>query len=89
MSDIGDNSAPGAREKLKGFISSIVHTEREKVGLQTDIQEYYAAAKEEGFNTKALRLAVKRSLESPTKRDDRKAIEDTADQYLSATGMLD
>lgn len=89
MSDIGDNSVPGAREKLKGYISQIVMSEREKAGVQTDIQAYYQSAKEEGFNTKALRIAVKRNMESPTKREDREKLEETVDQYLSATGMLD
>lgn len=89
MSDIGDNSAPGAREKLKGYISQIVMSEREKAGVQTDIQTYYQSAKEDGFNTKALRIAVKRNMESPTKREDREKLEETVDQYLSATGMLD
>lgn len=89
MSDIGDNSAPQAREKLKSLIASIVHSEREKQASATDISELYASAKEDGFNTAALRIAVKRSMETPTKREDRRALEDVADQYLSATGMLD
>jgi len=89
MNNIGDNSAPQAREKLKSIIASIVHSEREKQASATDISELYVSAKEDGFNVAALRLAVKRSMETPTKREDRKAIEDFADQYLSATGMLD
>jgi uncharacterized protein (UPF0335 family) len=87
--EIGDNSVPAARDKLKALIAQIVHTEREKEGLSTDISEYYASAKEEGFNVKALRLAVKRSVESPTKKADREKIESISDQYLSASGMLD
>lgn len=86
---IGDNSAPQARELLKRLISGIVGSEREKEGIQTDIQAYYDSAKESGLNVKALRVAVKRSMESPTRKSDRLALEEVVDQYLSATGMLD
>lgn len=86
---IGDNSVPQAREALKSIIAQIVQTEREKAGVATDIKELYAGAKEAGFNTKALRIAVKRTMESPTRKSEREEVENLVDQYLSATGMLD
>lgn len=89
MSEIGDNSMPAMREKLKSTLSQIVATEREVDGLKTDIKELYGAAKDAGINTRALRVAVKRSMESPTKKAEREELDDLVEQYLSATGMLD
>lgn len=88
MSEMGHNSLPQGRERVRAIIADVVHSTREIDGLKTDISEIYKAAKEEGFDTKALRLAVKRYMESPTKRQDRQAVEDTADLYLHAAGKL-
>lgn len=81
---IGDNSIPAAREQIRSYVAQIVASEREKEGVQTDIKELYSSAKDYGLNTTALRRAVKLYMESPTKRADREALEETVETYLIA-----
>lgn len=80
---IGDNSLPAAREALRGLMSQIVACERETEGIKTDIKAYYESAKEQGFDTRALRAAVKRKMETPTKREDRERHEEVVEMYLT------
>lgn len=74
---------------VKQYIAQIVQTEREKKALAAEITEFYASAKDAGINVAALRRAVKLDMLPPTKREDLKKVEDTADEYLLAAGVLD
>jgi uncharacterized protein (UPF0335 family) len=84
---IGKNTRIG--DNVKGIVSQIIATEREKKGVQTDIDEIYAAAKEAGFSVKALRKAVHRAMLPPTKREDEDKISELADLYGHAFNALD
>jgi len=77
----GNNVAPELP-----FFDRIVNLEKEKQALADDIKEVYAEAKQEDIDVKALRLAVKRHLESDEKRMLREAAEEEADRILSALG---
>ena len=81
--DIGHNSTDAA---LKSLVSQIVATEREKAGIQADIDTYYESAKENGIKTRVLRAAVKRHMESPTRREDRVAFENAVDDMVLRSG---
>lgn len=49
-----------AKEKLNEAITRIERLEEEKAGVATDIKELYAELKALGFDTKIVRLVVKR-----------------------------
>lgn len=86
---IGDNSTPAARAALKSLMSQIIAGLREIDGIKTDEKVLYESAKDHGFNVKALRLAVKRKMETPTKREDREALDEVVETYLSLAGDAD
>jgi len=64
MSDTtGDNQLPA-----EGYIDRIVSLEEEVSGIRRDIREIYDDAKEAGYTKGALRIVVKRRLESEEQR---------------------
>ena len=52
----GSNSAA----VLRGFVERVERLEEEKPAISTDIRDVYAEAKGNGFDTKALRVVIKR-----------------------------
>lgn len=90
MSDepaIGHNSALNQQDKaaLQGIVSEIERHEGEKRLISQDISTIYKAAKDKGFNVKAIRAVVRaRQME----RAEREALETTIDTYKHALGML-
>jgi len=77
---------PADRKKqLVGYISEIERWEGEKVQVQSDIAELFIAAKDAGFDTKAMRVVIKDRKKSKTERE---AFDAVCDAYRLALGML-
>jgi uncharacterized protein (UPF0335 family) len=84
---IGDNSGLNQQDRaaLQGIVSEIERHEGEKRLISQDISTIYKAAKDKGFNVKAIRAVVRaRQME----RAEREALEATIDTYKHALGML-
>lgn len=74
-----------AAQQLRSLVERIERMEEEKKAASIDIQEIYAEAKGQGFDTKALRRIV-----ALRKRDTAERLEEEAvlELYMSALGML-
>jgi len=81
---IGHNSALDP-EKLTAFITRIESVSAEKAVLQGDISQLYADAKEQGYDTAAMRQVIKERKLSREEREEREA---TIESYRHALGML-
>lgn len=68
-------------KRLREIAQSIMASEADKASAQEDIASYYEDAKNSGFDTKALKAAIKASKRSAS---ERKAEQDTIDLYLAA-----
>lgn len=73
-----------AKQRLRTFVERVERLEEEKKALGEDINEIYAEAKGEGFDTKIMRQVVR--LRKMDKADYQEA-EAMLDMYLSALGM--
>ena len=72
------------KDRLRSFIERIERLEEEKAALAADINEVYAEAKSEGFDSKIMRRVVRlRKLET-TEREEQEAL---VELYMSALGM--
>ena len=72
------------KDRLRSFIERIERLEEEKAALAVDINEVYAEAKSEGFDSKIMRRVVRlRKLET-TEREEQEAL---VELYMSALGM--
>jgi uncharacterized protein (UPF0335 family) len=74
-----------AQEHLKTFVERIERLEEEKKTISDDIRDVYAEAKSNGFDTKAMRAAIRLRKQDAAERAEHQAILDT---YLHALGML-
>lgn len=74
-----------AKDQLRSLIERIERLEEEKASLATDIKEIYAEAKGNGFDTKAMRKAIRIRKMDANEREEQDAI---LELYLSALGML-
>lgn len=70
--------------QILAFIQRIERMEEEKKALADDIKEIYAEAKGNGFDTKILRLIVRRRKQDAAERAEQEALLDT---YEHAIGM--
>lgn len=85
---IGHNGGPltaDRKKQLEGYISEVERWEDQKKIIVDDIGLIYTAAKDAGFDTKAMRLIVK---DRKIARDKREAFEAIVDVYKHALGML-
>lgn len=85
---IGHNGGPISEERRKqlgGYISEIERWEGEKATIQSDIGLIFNAAKDAGFDTKAMRAVIKDRKKSKAERE---AFEAVCDAYKLALGML-
>src|SRR5262245_51167408 len=82
---IGHNSnrTQDEKRKLGGFIAEIETLEANSRELASDRGNIYKAAKEQGFDTKALREVIRRRRMDKSKRDDFLA---AVDAYMHALG---
>ena len=74
-----------AKDHLKAFVERIERLEEEKKTISDDIRDVYAEAKANGFDTKALRVVIRRRKEDADERKEHEAILET---YLHALGMI-
>lgn len=84
---IGHNSnlTEEQRTKLSGFVSEIERVDAEARELSSERGTMYKAAKEQGFDTKALKHIIRvRRME----KNARESWENAVDAYLHALGML-
>ena len=74
-----------AREKLRQIVGRIESLEAERKELADQIKDVYAEAKACGYDTKALREAVKLRGQDSAEREEQEAI---LDVYLLALGVI-
>lgn len=85
---IGHNGGPltaDRKKQLEGYITEVERWDEQKKIIVDDISAIYAAAKDAGFDTKAMRQIVR---ERKISRDKREAYEAIVDVYKHALGML-
>lgn len=85
---IGHNGGPISEERKKqlaGYVSEIERWEAEKATIQSDIGLIFNAAKDAGFDTKAMRAVIKDRKKS---RAEREAFDAVCDAYRLSLGML-
>jgi uncharacterized protein (UPF0335 family) len=85
---IGHNGGPltaDRKKQLEGYITEIERWEDQKKIIVDDIGLIYTAAKDAGFDTRAMRLIVR---DRKVSRDKREAFEAIVDVYKHALGML-
>jgi len=92
MADIGDNSVvkldETTKEKLKQTAAKIDRLEEEKKAVGEDIKEVYAEAKAFGFDTTALRAAVRRRKIDRQTREEQDAMLEVYETVLLEAEML-
>ena len=74
-----------ARDKLKQVVAKIERLEEEKKDVGGQIKDVYAEAKSMGYDTKALRAAVRLRKIDRSEREEQQSILDT---YLLALGEI-
>ena len=74
--------------QLESLVSRIVRLEEEKRDTASAIRDCYTEAKGKEFNVKALRLVVKRQLETSEAREKREEAEAEAALLESRLGQL-
>jgi uncharacterized protein (UPF0335 family) len=83
MSDIGHNSVDG--DHLTAFLERIERLEAEKKALASDIKEVFEEAKGSGFDTKIMRIVLRRRARDKDDLDE----EDTmVEIYCRACGLI-
>ena len=82
-------NGPTARELIASLSDRIVRLEEEKKTVAGDIRDVYAEGKSLGIDTKALRVVVKRKMETKEEAAKRKETEVLSEIYLASLGMLD
>lgn len=79
------NLNPTETKKFKGFVSEIERVAQEMRDLSSERAGIYKRAKEEGFDTKAVKEVIRlRRLDN----ENRAALLNTVDAYMDALGML-
>ena len=85
---IGHNGGPltdDRRRELRGYISELERMDAQKAAITADMAEYFASAKDRGYDVKAIRAVLR---ERKKDRSEHEAFEATCDAYKQALGML-
>lgn len=82
--DTTTNSQNVTGAQILAFIQRVERMEEEKKAIADDIKEIYTEAKGNGFDTKILRLIVRRRKQDAAERAEQEALLDT---YEHAIGM--
>jgi uncharacterized protein (UPF0335 family) len=77
-----------ADQRLVSIIDRIVALEEDRKELASDIKDVLAEAKSAGWNPRAIRLAVKRRMETAAQAKTREEAEQDRDLILAALGDL-
>lgn len=75
-------------ERLRSIVERIERLEEERKALGSDIKDIYTEAKSAGHDVKAVRIAVKRQMETEEKRKAREAVETEAELIIAALGAF-
>lgn len=81
-----DSLTEAAQEKLRLTVARIERLEEEKKEVAEQIKEVYGEAKAMGYDTKALRAAIRLRKQDRQERQEQEAI---LELYLDALGELD
>lgn len=71
---------------IQSIVARIVRLSEEKAAIGEDIKDIYTEAKSAGHDVKAVRIAVKRQMETEDKRKAREAVESEAELIIAALG---
>lgn len=82
--DGGGNSASVAGARLRALIERIERMEEEKKAVADDIKEIYVEAKGSGFDTKVMRILIRRRKQDAAERAEQDAL---VHLYSTALGM--
>jgi uncharacterized protein (UPF0335 family) len=82
--DGGGNAAPVAGAQLKSVIERIERLTEEKAAITDDIKDVMAEAKGHGFDTKIIRVIIRRRAMDAAERAEQDAL---IDIYSKALGM--
>ena len=63
-----------AKDQLKAFVERIERLEEDKKAVADDIKEIYAEAKGNGFDTKVLRMLIRRRKQDRAERAEQDAL---------------
>lgn len=88
MSSREDKVQALSNSDLERFVDRLVNLETEKKEVSDSIKEVLEEAESAGFSKKAMRLAVKRKMETADQKAAREQVESDLDLMLSALGML-
>lgn len=81
---MADRANDTSGKELKAFIERVERLEEEKAAIASDIKEVYAEAKGRGFDTKIVRLIVKRRKQDANERREQEAL---LELYEHSIGM--
>lgn len=71
-------------DQLRAFVERLERMGEERRAIADDIKEIYAEAKGNGFDTKALKIVIRRREMDPAEREEQEAL---VDLYMGALGM--
>lgn len=80
----GDNSSKAAGAQLKAFLERIERMQDEKKAIADDIREIFAEAKGNGWDTKIMRIILRRRAQDAAERAEQDALLHT---YSKAIGL--
>jgi uncharacterized protein (UPF0335 family) len=83
--EITETSQTVAAGQLRSFIERIERLSEEKDTIRDDIKDVYAEAKGAGFDTKAMRVIIRKRKKDAAERQEEDAI---IDLYQAALGMV-
>ncbi len=78
------NTESVAGDQLKAFIERVERLAEERAAIAKDISEVYAEAKGTGFDTKVMKIIVRRRAQDHAELMEQEAL---LELYLSALGM--
>ena len=84
VAEISDEVKAKTNAQLEQHVLRIERCEEEKQAIADDIKELYAAAKGEGFDTKAMRKVIRLRKMDKAQRDEEQAM---LDLYMAQLGM--
>lgn len=79
-----NNPTPITNTQLRAFFERIERMEKEKKAVADDIKEIFAEAKGNGFNTKVMRIILRRRKQDAAERAEQDAL---VHLYSTALGM--
>lgn len=86
--DAGTNRVPAAGQ-LKSIVERIERLQEEKKAIADDIKDVFAEAKGNGFDTKVLRIILRRRAMDKAKRDEQDALVHTYSKAIGESSPAD